>query len=172
MDDNKICFYICHQCSFVVHITCVGLPRVIQISRHIHRLFFTSSISLGIWSCGVCRQKIDGNYGEYSCLKGCSYAVHSKCATKHDVWDGKELENQPENVYDSLKSYVEIGDGIIRHFSHPHHSMIFDEDIGKAYFEKKHCEACSLPLDDGSIYKCTQCDFVLHETCAHLPRIK
>lgn len=171
MDDDKICFYICHQCDFVVHRTCIDLPRVIQTSRHIHRLFFTSSLSSGIWSCGVCQQKIDGNYGEYSCSKGCAYAVHCKCATRRDVWDGNELENQPEKVYDNIMPWKERGDGIIQHFSHPHHNMRFDEHIDKAYYETKQCEACMLPLYDGSICRCMQCDFVL-PSCANLPRIK
>lgn len=169
-DDNKICFYICHQCSFVVHRTCVNLPNVIQISRHNHRLFLNSSLSSEKWSCGVCRQKIDRNYWEYSCSKGCAYAVHCKCAMQDDVWDGKELEDQPEEVYDNIKSYEEIGDGLIRHFCHPHHNMRFNEDIGKMYYEKKQCEACLLAIYHGNSYRCMQCDFNLHEECANLPR--
>ncbi|XP_020879814.1 uncharacterized protein LOC9311443 isoform X2 [Arabidopsis lyrata subsp. lyrata] len=156
--------------SFVVHRTCVNLPNVIQISRHNHRLFLNSSLSSEKWSCGVCRQKIDRNYWEYSCSKGCAYAVHCKCAMQDDVWDGKELEDQPEEVYDNIKSYEEIGDGIINHFCHPHHNMRFNEDFGKIYYEKKQCEACLLPLYDGNSYRCMQCDFNLHEECANLPR--
>lgn len=110
-DSNKICFYICHQCDFVVHRTCVDLPRIIRISRHSHRLVFTSSLSSGILSCGVCRQKIDVNYGGYSCSKGCFYGVHCKCVTKGDIWDGNELEDQPENLFDFIESYEKIGDG-------------------------------------------------------------
>ena len=33
-------FYICPQCDFVAHHSCISLPRVIKISRHHHRLFF------------------------------------------------------------------------------------------------------------------------------------
>lgn len=137
-DSNKICFYICHQCDFVVHRTCVDLPRIIRISRHSHRLVFTSSLSSGILSCGVCRQKIDVNYGGYSCSKGCFYGVHCKCVTNGDIWDGNELEDQPENLFDFIESYEKIGDGdgIIQHFSHPHHFMRFDEEISKEYYEK------------------------------------
>ncbi|KAG7563749.1 Retrotransposon gag domain [Arabidopsis suecica] len=87
-----------------------------------------------------------------------------------DVWDGKELEDQPEEVYDNIKSYEEIGDGLIRHFCHPHHNMRFNDDIGKMYYEKKQCEACLLPFYDGNSYRCMQCDFNLHEECANLPR--
>ncbi|EOA23776.1 hypothetical protein CARUB_v10016989mg, partial [Capsella rubella] len=171
-DDNKICFYVCHQCDFVVHKSCVILPRVIQTSRHNHRLFFNSSVSSTIWSCGVCRQEIDGIYGKYSCSKGCDYAMHSTCGTLGGIWDGKEREGEPENVFDNIKPYEEIGDGIIRHYSHPHHKMRFDEDSSKEYYEKKQCEACILPIHYGNTCRCMQCDFVLHEACANLPRIQ
>ncbi|CAL9242578.1 unnamed protein product [Arabidopsis halleri] len=90
-------FYICPPCDFVVHQKCISLPRVIRISRHFHRIYFTNSFDQGVRCCGVCRRKIDNDYGGYSCNKdGCSYAAHSKCATQSNVWDGKELEGEPE----------------------------------------------------------------------------
>ncbi|CAL9225448.1 unnamed protein product, partial [Arabidopsis halleri] len=99
----------------------------------------------------VCGRKINENYGEYSCTKGCVYAVHSKCATRLDIWDGKELEDQPETLDDNIKSFEEIDDGIIRHFSHAHHLMRLHENIERFFDGEQNCQACILPLDDGNV---------------------
>ncbi|CAH8356467.1 unnamed protein product [Eruca vesicaria subsp. sativa] len=179
--DDKDCFvYICYQCDFVVHKTCIYLPTTIRISRHEHRLSFTPNIYIPEedwsiyhdedWSCGVCRKIVDGNYGQYSCVKGCDYFVHSKCATLRNLWDGEEHEGEPEIEYEDIKTFKEIGDGrVIQHFSHPKHHM----KLKKESDEGKWCQACILPIYEGNIYECMmKCDFILHETCAHLPRRK
>ena len=174
-DDTKNCFYSCLQCDFIVHGRCINLPHVIRISCHSHRLSFTSSLPFGnSWFCGVCSQKMDENYGSYSCTKSCTYAVHTNCATLLDIWAGKELKDQPELEDDNIKpSFEEMGDGIIRHFRHAHHRMKFIEDIEGVFDAKQqHCQACIFPLYDGNVYTCMECDFFLHGTCANLPRIK
>lgn len=101
--------------------------------RNDHRLSFTFSHPSKNMSCGICRQKIEDNYGKYSCIKGCTtYEVHSKWATQRDVWNGVDLEDEPEEVYESINSFEVIGGGIIQHFSHLHHmrfDMLYDEKI-------------------------------------------
>ncbi|CAH8330912.1 unnamed protein product [Eruca vesicaria subsp. sativa] len=115
------------------------------------------------------------DYGKYCCTENCSYVVHSKCAIRKDVWDGKELEKVPEEeeeeAYENLNFFQVIGDGIIQHFSHSHHHMRLE----KMYDEYKRCHACVLPFyGGGEVYNCmdSNCDFVLHEVCANLPRTK
>ncbi|XP_013619968.1 PREDICTED: uncharacterized protein LOC106326578 [Brassica oleracea var. oleracea] len=171
--DSKLLIYVCLQCDFVVHENCIYLPFVIRISRHDHRLSFTYSLPR-ILSCGVCRQKVDEDYGSYSCTKDCSYAVHSKCATREDVWDGKELEEEPEEDYENLNSFEVIGDGIIKHFGHSHHMKFERKTTDIMYDDEKRCQACLLPFYGGGVYECMEsnCDFVLHEACANLPRTK
>ncbi|KAJ0230181.1 hypothetical protein HA466_0310020 [Hirschfeldia incana] len=172
VDSNSL-IYVCLQCDFVVHKNCIYLPFVIRISRHNHRLSFTYS-GLRILSCGVCRQEVDGNYGKYSCIKDCPYVVHSKCATRRDVWDEKELEEEPEEEeYENLNSYEVISAGIIEHLSHSHHLKFEKKTTDIMYAER--CQACVLPFYGGDdVYKCmkSKCDFVLHEACANLPRTK
>ncbi|CAN6851200.1 unnamed protein product, partial [Brassica oleracea] len=171
--DSELLIYLCLQCDFVVHKNCIYLPFVIRISRHDRRLSFTYSLPR-ILSCGVCRQNVDGNYGNYSCTKDCSYAVHSRCATREDVWDGKELEEKPEEDYENLNSFEVIGDGIIHHFSHSHHMKFERKTTDIMYDDEKRCQACLLPFYGGGVYECmkSNCDFVLHEACANLPRTK
>lgn len=120
----------------------------------------------------MCHWKIDTNYGRYSCVKGCNYGVHSKCATREDVWDGEELEGKPEDPYEDISSFIEISEGIIQHFSHQDHHMRLDEKTDRAFDENNYCQACTLPICDDIIYSCIQCDFILHQECAQLPRKK
>ncbi|XP_010525301.1 PREDICTED: uncharacterized protein LOC104803124 [Tarenaya hassleriana] len=173
--------WVCLQCGVMIHRECIDLPRLIRISRHEHRLCYVSSLpppahESSSWSCGVCRKVMDSRYSVYSCIKdNCYYAVHSKCATREDVWDGKDLEGVPEESEDVEEPFEIIDDRTIRHFSHEHHLLKLNEDGNGGSFDgNKHCQACALPVRVhlGNIYSCTDCDcdFTLHEKCANLPR--
>ncbi|KAH0875310.1 hypothetical protein HID58_072672, partial [Brassica napus] len=171
-DDYSHLLYTCLLCDFFVHKRCIDLPYVIKVSRHNHRLAFTpSNLFKESADCGVCYQKIDINYREYSCVKGCVYAMHSRCALRRDVSDGKELEGEPEETYENTKIFEDKGDGVILHQGHPCHQIKLEKQF---HDENKHCQACVLPFyGDGNVYCCMQsCDFILHESCAYLPRVK
>ncbi|CAF1931698.1 unnamed protein product [Brassica oleracea] len=92
--------------------------------------------------------------------------------THKDVWDGKELEGTPEDVY-YVQSFKAISDGVIEHFSHQNHYMKLDNDTNREFNQNRRCQACALPICDDIIYSCMECDdFILHQTCAHIPRKK
>ncbi|CAH8273438.1 unnamed protein product [Arabidopsis lyrata] len=114
--------YICVECNFIIHQECVGLPRLININRHYHRVSRTNLLGLVNSVCGVCRQKVDWTWGGYSCQRCSDYVVHSKWATRNDVWNGKELEEVPEETEDN-EPYVELDDNTIKHFSHEEHYL-------------------------------------------------
>ncbi|CAA7062658.1 unnamed protein product [Microthlaspi erraticum] len=168
---NRNPTYICIQCVFIVHSECIGFPHVIRISRHHHRVSFTSSLPTGDWSCGVCRKHVDNDYGAYSCNACDAYFVHSKCALNRDVWDGKELDGVPEedDIIDDGEPFERIADGIILHISHSHQLRL---EMIKVYDEDKFCRACAIPIYEGKFYSCMECDFILHESCANSPRMK
>ncbi|KAJ4887664.1 Cysteine/Histidine-rich C1 domain family protein [Raphanus sativus] len=172
LPDSTSPIYMCPPCDFVVHLRCISLPRVIRISRHLHRIGFTQSFDQGDWSCGVCRTKIDNDCGGYSCTKtDCSYTAHSRCATQRNVWDGLELEGEPEEKEEKeVEPFVGISDGIIQYFTHQLHHLTLNENTGRDYDEDKICQACVMPIYFGKYYSCMQCEFILHETCANLPR--
>ncbi|XP_019056696.1 PREDICTED: uncharacterized protein LOC104803120 [Tarenaya hassleriana] len=168
--------WACLECGVMIHRGCIDLPRVIRICRHHHRLRYNSSPSRAhesSWSCGVCRKVVDNNYGAYSCSRGCDYVVHSKCATREDVWDGKDLEGVPEEPEDAEPPFEVIDEKTIHHFSHGHHLKLNEED-DERFDRGKHCRACALPIciHLGNTYCCRECDcdFIIHETCANLPR--
>ncbi|KAL1200006.1 hypothetical protein V5N11_007215 [Cardamine amara subsp. amara] len=162
--------YLCVQCDFVIHQDCIGLPRVININRHDHRVSRTSLLGVVNSVCGVCRQKVDWTCGGYSCQDCPDYVVHSKCATRNDVWNGKELEGVPEDPVD-IEPYVVIDDNTIRHFSHQDHYLRLHVN-GSLCEDNKHCNACTHPVSLQSFYSCIDCDFTLHQICAEFPRKK
>lgn len=165
--------YVCLECDFMmVHQKCARLPRVIHVSHHDHRVSYTYPLGPGEWRCGVCWEEIDWSYGAYSCSICPSYALHPKCATRRDVWDGKELDGVPEEDEDIEPFKVNIDDNTITHFAHEHNMSV--EKEGVAPEESILCGACVRPIgDDDMFYNCSECSFLLHETCANnLPKKK
>jgi len=162
--------YICVQCDFMIHQECFSLPRLININRHDHRVSRTSVLGVVNSVCGVCRRKVDWTWGGYSCQRCPHYVVHSKCATREDVWNGKELEGVPEEIED-VKPYVVIDENTIEHFSHKEHYLRFHVSA-LLWEENKRCNACTQPIGLQSFYGCVVCDFILHQNCAESPRKK
>ncbi|KAF3579280.1 hypothetical protein DY000_02035699 [Brassica cretica] len=149
---------------------CIDLPRVININRHDHRISYTRRLGHGEspWKCGVCRKKVDGFYGAYTCSKCSTFVVHARCATRKDVWDNVELEGMPEE--EVIAPFEVVDDSTIRHFSHDH-NLYINKD-GQILHENIVCEACVFQIGSESFYSCRKCDFILHEKCANLPRKK
>ncbi|CAL9248400.1 unnamed protein product, partial [Arabidopsis halleri] len=162
--------YVCVQCDFIIfHQDCAHLPRIINVNHHDHRVSFKYPLGPGEWRCGVCWEEIDWSYGAYSCSLCPRYAIHSLCATRRDVWDGNELDGVPEEVED-LEPFKRNDDNTITHFAHQHNLMSLSKD-GE---ESSLCGACVRPISSYTFYKCSEsdCSFILHETCANLPKKK
>jgi len=160
--------YICVQCDFMIHQKCLSLPRLININRHDHRVSRTSVLGVVNSVCGVCHRKVDWTWGGYSCQKCPHYVVHSICATRKDVWNGKELEGIPEETED-IEPYVVIDDNTIQYFSHKEHYLRFHvNDL--LWEENKWCSACTHPICLQSFYSSIDCDFLLHQNCAEYRR--
>lgn len=156
--------YVCLPCSLMFHYECIDLPYVININRHEHRVSHANVLRPGNWVCEICRQVINWRYGAYSCNKCPDFFVHSRCATRNDVWDGAELKDVPEEVLDTAPFKV-ISEGVINHFSHEEHNLLLIEDVIKDV----RCEACARPISSEKHYNCTECSYILHEECANLP---
>ncbi|KAL0716951.1 hypothetical protein Bca4012_066273 [Brassica carinata] len=163
--------YTCFQCNYMVHQSCIDLPRVIKITRHQHRLSHTPYIEAVTSPCRICYKTIDIKYGQYSCKhEDCAYFAHSKCATHENVWDGKELEWEPEesDEREDIIPFKTVGAYLIKHFSHEH--LLKLEKYDGVRDGDKQCQACVLPINSRDFYNCVQCDFFLHEVCAGLLR--
>ncbi|XP_010513118.2 PREDICTED: uncharacterized protein LOC104789066 [Camelina sativa] len=163
--------YACFQCNYMVHQSCINLPRAIKITRHQHRLLHAPYLHSTISPCQICYQPVDIKYGQYDCTQeNCSYVVHSKCATHENVWDGEELEWEPEesDEIEDIMPFIKIGSDTIKHFSHAH--LLKIEKYDGFRDAEKQCQACILPINSRDFYNCTPCDFFLHEVCAGLLR--
>ncbi|CAN6922323.1 unnamed protein product [Brassica oleracea] len=165
--------YICLKCGFIVSVYCVGLPRLININRHDHRIAFTHHLGHKGANCGVCRKSVRQYYGAYSCPICPKFVVHSRCAANYSVWNGVDLEGIPETSEDIVPFKV-VGDNLIRHCMHEKHILLLLKDyymVGDDY-KRVRCEACVSPIGFGPVYSCQECCFFLHEKCAHLPMKK
>ncbi|CAL9233687.1 unnamed protein product [Arabidopsis halleri] len=109
-------------------------------------------------------------FGAFSCWRCPNYAVHSKCATREDVWDKKELEDEPEEEVIE-DPYKVINEKEIIHFSHEHNYLRLGDD-NAADYEKMRCDICILPINSDTFFKCVECEFIIHKVCASLPRWK
>ncbi|CAH8389260.1 unnamed protein product [Eruca vesicaria subsp. sativa] len=160
--------YFCLQCNFMIHRECIDLPRLIYINRHDHRISYIPRLGHGEWKCRVCRKKVDGFYGAYTCAKCPSFVVHARCATDKKVWDMVEREGTTEE--EEIAPYEVISDNTIKHFSHDHNLHLNKDEI--ILSESTLCMACIFQIGEEPFYICKQqqCDFILHEKCANLPR--
>ncbi|KAF3595499.1 hypothetical protein DY000_02025447 [Brassica cretica] len=166
--------YVCFQCNFVIHQKCAHLPSIIHINRHDHRVYYTYPLGPGEWTCGVCWEEIDWSCGAYSCSR-CKYAVHSKCATREDVWDGLDLDGVPKlkissrlsivgnvGIFDLLCSSISEP---FNHGCHPHPLLYLD--VYSLDYVKKTCQGCGVGAQ--KVLGCIKCNFFVDFRCATLP---
>ncbi|XP_006286636.2 uncharacterized protein LOC17883248 [Capsella rubella] len=166
--------YFCFHCGFMVHRSCIGLPRVISINRHDHRIYHTENQKFSFEDsvCKVCLQSINRFYGAYSCLVCINYVVHSKCATRNDIWDGIELEGVPEETED-IMSFKEVGDNMINHFSHRRHNLKLSKDLTTlGGIVSIRCEACMRKTSSEKHHMSHDKPFTLHVRDVDLHKIK
>ncbi|CAA7016808.1 unnamed protein product [Microthlaspi erraticum] len=187
-------FYRCSICAFCLDLTCAETFPPLTIpnpKNHPHSLlFFPRPFSTPCDACGL----VNVLEPSYICLLTTSdqdhaslapslshslpftgnltMPVHSKCATHDKVWDGRELEWEPEDsdneAEDIVPPFRKLGDGFIKHFSHKHRLKLKKHD-GVRDTEKQ-CRACVFPIVSPQFYHCRRCNYSLHEVCAGLPR--
>lgn len=88
------------------------------------------------------------------------------------MWDGIDLEGVPEEPDEDIEPFVRIDEETIQHFTHGHHLKLQGKEGSFLHGGKRFCEACRLPVSISDVlYTCMECDFLLHEACACLPRI-
>ncbi|CDY59246.1 BnaA05g36940D [Brassica napus] len=98
----EINMYGCLPCNFFIHRDCMFLPKVIKLTRHSHRLFHTYQVPDHNTKCRICYDPFVCGSGGYICSdKTCDYKLHSQCATRNEIWDGKDVEREPEEISNS-----------------------------------------------------------------------
>ncbi|XVF83406.1 hypothetical protein PTKIN_Ptkin16aG0483100 [Pterospermum kingtungense] len=158
--------YICSTCNIIVHKKCISLPRIIQFFRHLHPIFHTYFLEEGgfeSWECRHCYEEVNTEHGSYFCSK-CNYIVHVNCALEQPHFY-KEVDSIETDEAVEM-SFQHVTSTSIKHFSHDH-NLTLSEDI----VADKQCDGCLLSIS-ASYYCCSQCDFLLHKSCAELPKKK
>ncbi|KAG7599173.1 DC1 [Arabidopsis suecica] len=161
--------YVCLPCDFTAHSDCSGFPWVININRHDHRVSRTPLIGVVNSVCRICQKKMDWTCGGYSCKRCPDSVYHTKCATRKDVWDGREMKDIPEEKED-IEPFKVIDENTIQHFLHKSHNLRLDKS--GTFIEERSCKACTYPIYHHSFYSCMSCDYMLHEICANMPTRK
>ncbi|KAG7543514.1 hypothetical protein ISN45_Aa07g034250 [Arabidopsis thaliana x Arabidopsis arenosa] len=100
------------------------------ISGQTCRLFDSTSIPEERWESAS------------KCNASCKSLVHSKCATHKTIWDGRELEWEPEEYgeIEDVAPFKKVGDDLIKYFSHEHHLKL--EKYDGVRDADKRCQAC------------------------------
>ncbi|EOY18286.1 Cysteine/Histidine-rich C1 domain family protein, putative [Theobroma cacao] len=166
--------YFCPTCSLTVHKSCISLPCIIKSIWHHHLVFhdyFLVENECGILECGICHEEVNKEYGSYYCSE-CKFIVHVKCVLKdkmlyYEIASKDAFEKLIENPTFLVIKEIKLGENVInreiKHFSHEHNLVLYDE-----VRDDKYCDCCSL-LIETSFYHCSKCDFYLHKSCAELP---
>ncbi|KAK5840887.1 hypothetical protein PVK06_009792 [Gossypium arboreum] len=175
--------YICSTCNLLVHKKCISLPPIIRIPRHKHPIFhkyFLQDHQFKDCDCRICDDKVNIKYGSYSCFN-CKFVVHVKCALEKKGWykevepkdiDGKLaiVPKMSANPIDCVIEKNEDGEMTkIKHFGHEH-NLILSKNLIEGHCDgaslmDKYCDGCVLPISN-PFYYCSQCDFLLHKSCA------
>ncbi|TYG51625.1 hypothetical protein ES288_D10G273800v1 [Gossypium darwinii] len=141
--------YICSPCGLIVHEKCIS-------------------------NCRIYYEEVNSKHG-CCCCSDCNYIVHTNCGIEDYRWyqifdDGSEETGELLNnsAFDVIKE-AKLGENDvitteIKHLSHPH-NLIFSNDVK----DDKYCDGCVLFIST-SFYRCAQCDFFLHKSCAELPK--
>nr|XP_012462733.1 unnamed protein product [Gossypium raimondii] len=171
--------YACCTCSIMVHKKCISLPRILQHSFHVHRVFHTYFIHKEYFeslNCIMCHEVVDTEHGSYFCAD-CNVIFHVDCALKEKklyciVSQENEADKSLDIPVNSINKVLERNDAgeatVIEHCKHKHH-LILSDNIRE--HGDKCCDGCLL-LISAKFYHCSRCDFFLHKSCAELPKMK
>ncbi|XP_007029172.2 PREDICTED: uncharacterized protein LOC18599231 isoform X1 [Theobroma cacao] len=173
--------YLCTTCNFIVHKSCISLPRVITIMRHHHRLSHSYSLpenQFEKWECKICHKKVNTGYGSYYCPDSeCNYIAHVNCATDRSIWDPKFNEDERSEgesinwITDVIQTKCLKGDEIATEIKHAFHDHNLTRTFSGEVKDDINCDGCMRPIST-AFYGCEQCRFFLHRNCAELPREK
>jgi hypothetical protein len=183
---------LCGPCSFWIHRRCARYPRRVKVVRHKHPLHLTHSSHEVDQSdsriCPLCVQKVDTHYGLYYCST-CDFVTHLDCAldwrNREELKDEEsteskatlEIEDTKLGEFADSSAYkvkkTNVGkDGTeiateIEHFSHEHDLKLSDDEVQN----NEICDGCVRAILP-PFYRCVECSFFLHKSCAELPRKK
>ncbi|ESQ48907.1 hypothetical protein EUTSA_v10022238mg, partial [Eutrema salsugineum] len=159
--------YACFQCNYMVHQSCMDLPRVIKITRHQHRLCHTPYLLQSTVSpCRICYKTVDIN----DLIRHFSHEHLLKLYKYDGVRDAEKQCHAcilPINSLDFYNCRVcdfflhEICAGLLRKMDHALHIHTLVLDPSPLVFPSlQGCSVCSRKFT-GFRYNCSNDDCVL-----------
>ncbi|KAL5554039.1 hypothetical protein UlMin_041440 [Ulmus minor] len=160
LDATKYHVFECSDCSFVVHLPCGPLPRIIKHENHLHSLSLAPSIiedTSGEYYCDFCETERDPRVRFYHCEE-CKYTAHIRCVilevlnvlngdlkdvelkvVREDLWENEIGKEEGLTVFDvifgeasGIENYY-IWESTMNLDSHStSHFKVEDEDIDEA----------------------------------------
>ncbi|XP_071730518.1 uncharacterized protein [Rutidosis leptorrhynchoides] len=138
--------YGCITCNYFWHKKCAQLPSTFTHPSHLNHTL-TLTIRVSVWNCDVCKDGRLLNRFSYYCSP-CDFDACIKCV----VEDAAVIVHKDEAA---IK--------LIHEGHHPKHTLTL-----RLRSTRFHCDVCQTDEND-FLYKCDDCDFLIHKTCAHLP---
>ncbi|XP_059640958.1 uncharacterized protein LOC132283083 [Cornus florida] len=139
-EDSMI--YVCLDCNYLLHKSCVELPPTIKHPFHPQHPLTLCSRARNSYNqkCNACGSLImECYFGCYECL----FQLDVRCASM-----------MPANNHDEYH---------IQHLGQTHPMILCN--MNKNF--KLYCSLCTLPFED-LIYVCLECNLLLHESCFEL----
>ncbi|XP_052118772.1 uncharacterized protein LOC107492886 [Arachis duranensis] len=163
----------CTACQIWVHCSCAELPHTIIKHFHHHPLQLTYSLNRVYGfrddiTCGVCHGTMSSGFAGYYC-SDCRFPMHLKCPAKQeedfesDTEEEKDHEDETLALDKDKESNVDFGHN---------HLLTLIEELSLEFADKL-CDGCVQAIAAPPLYSCSEnCGFLLHKSCAELPRTK
>ncbi|KAJ4823734.1 hypothetical protein Tsubulata_042623 [Turnera subulata] len=182
--DCQSSYYFCLECSYNIHLGCIGLPDTVDHSDHIHPLTLEDSFvedDSGWYYCHVCGKQRNGDYPIYHCKQcpdAAPFAAHIECVlSQEDPWinsglvvsddDQIQQEYPPPVEYDERKRKPQCKRQIkIEDFNNNHALTIHQPEDS---YLKIVCDGCKAQVHYSPYYTCKFCNIHYHKLCAELP---
>ncbi|KAL7195390.1 hypothetical protein ACSBR1_035585 [Camellia fascicularis] len=143
--------YVCLDCNCLLDESCAKWPS--QIDHPFHPQHPLTLLVHHPWNstssrCRACGKVLEGF--TFHCSE-CNFSLDARCAS---LMPTQNSEAKDELQIQQLS------------LSHTHPLIPCQTKMGF----RLSCDACQLHFDDSSVYICLECNFLLHKSCADLPR--
>ncbi|KAK7285475.1 hypothetical protein RJT34_20248 [Clitoria ternatea] len=182
---NESLAFLCTICQILVHSCCAQMPFAIRINGHPHRLKLSYNLHevYGFrvnMTCGACYGTMSSAFAGYFCSE-CMFPVHLRCPRPYlrEEWETATESDEDEECEEEesyLGSENEDSQDIVgfSFFSHEHSLKFMEDQQSTLQYGDKVCDGCAQPITTPffSCEKEENCGFLLHQSCAELPRTK
>ncbi|KAJ0570256.1 putative chromatin regulator PHD family [Helianthus annuus] len=160
---NELWSFHCPTCDFYVHIECaLFIPRTIRHKYDKHPLLLrynpVENLS-GEYFCEICEDAFDPELWFYHCGI-CASSMHTACAPL--ILQCEQSTSSEFTYPDSIFKFINVKFGGTHEIKDHPHPVTFVQGINA----DGSCTTCDEELQYDAIFKCLECNFVCHISCA------